>query len=112
MLWQYASGGLNPAGEWHVLDGYSELSEYRQAAAAQAQARKQKQLKITGDWAAATSRDGETSDQARAEGERVADAAITVNEGYFQMKTQGGMSMVFDHKCLPDTVDPRGPKGK
>lgn len=38
------------------------------------------------------------------------DSAITVNGGYIAMQTMSGVPMVFDYVCLPDTVDPRGPK--
>jgi hypothetical protein len=112
VLWQHASAGLYPSGEWAVLEGYRGLTECRQAAAAQAQRRRQAQLKQWGDFAAKNPKPGETPEQARANSERELNSDITVEGGYFEMKTQGGTPMVFDHVCLPDTVDPRGPKGK
>ena len=95
-----------------VIEGYRELAECRRAAAAQAQLRRQVQLKIAGEFAARSPAADDTPEHARASAEREVDSGITVSGGYFAMRTLSGPPMVFDHLCVPGSVDPRGWKGK
>ena len=119
VLWVHMTGGLHPRGEWEVLEGYQEISECRGAAGANAQGKREELLKVWGDAAdpfdpshPEVTYDHVSQQQRRAIARRQVDSAITVSGGYIEMKTLSGVSMVFDYVCLPDTVDPRGPKGK
>ena len=114
VLWQRSSGGRAPPGEegWVVIEGYRELAECRREAAAQALLRRQVQVKLAGEFAARSPEANDTPEHARASAEREVDAGITVSGGYFAMRTLSGTPMVFDHICLPGSVDPRGPTGK
>ena len=119
VLWVHMTGGLHPSGEWEVLEGYKELSECRGAAAANAQGKREAVLQAYGDAGDPfdpkhpdVTYDHLPLEQRRAIARQQVDSNITVSGGYFEMKTMSGVPMVFDYVCLPDTVDPRGPKGK
>ena len=121
VLWVYITDSRAfSTGEWRVVEEYDHLADCRNAATANAQGKREAYLGIRGDAAFNVVKGGTpwdpkrpslTPDQARAEARRDTDSLITVRDGYFEMRIKSGRPLVFDHVCLPNTVDPRGPDG-
>jgi hypothetical protein len=72
---------------------------------------------VNGGWAI------EDTAETRAECERLLSNAVTKSEGVFAgqitnffpdglIYQQGRITGALNYKCFPDTIDPRGPKGK
>jgi len=119
VLWVEMTSNVIQGSKWEVLEGYKELSECTGAAAANAQGKREQLLKMWGDPAdpfdpkhPEVTYDHLPQEQRRAIARQQVDSAITVNGGHFRMETMSGVPLGFDYVCLPDTVDPRGPKGK
>ena len=91
VLWAHETTGVKHDGAWDTIDGeWTAHSEFKSLSECQAKMRAVLERQPTPGWEVTTRLSG-------IRGEKRNDGAMTVIETY---------------KCLPETMDPRGPKAK